>query len=1638
MYINKIDDLLDKVIDDFYNNVATKEKGFEKVLNETNFVKFQKEINDFMANYIKTINMAQIRELVHNEDNVTMITKIIKRYIAYYLFLTVGIFYKGKDDTFINNIIEFTKNQVSYGYKIENFFNSENNANIVNYYKIIRNTAELINIEQSKLASVAVKQEYKETVAFLNLLGSEYVEKNFKLANKKDQAHNIIKTLILLLIYKKNEKKEVFRILESVENEEGEYMFIDIVLPKRQYIDFSSVEQLLSKKEVLSGLAHELWNYIVENEEGFKTFEDSIDDKILKLINGGVLVPIVDDFLLYHKDTEKYDKNITDPSKTKKKEDTKIRYVVSKIDSTSEYYSDTIKDPKIKQNIKKNFYAPLIDRKAILVNNNEEIKIINKLINQGRKSIENNEYYNDLMHYRQYPYINFKDFKSFGFGLALNNTVDAVRSVTFEKSGDHRQDKRNPLQVRVGSEDQVINIVGFMIPTSFAPKECLKVRDVKDIREFGGKSKNGYDLMLKYLRHASVKGTKHQSSVYWMFDLEVDRAKMETYEQVNKLTNQDQVKHIISKLYDDLLNEIYYEIVEKMDTYKELSFYKGFNIINKIEKRSIRLPRESDLYNSVEDKMYTEKYEKSEPQYDEQEDVFHGLSGDILKLPSMPAVKPPKIQTIKFDIYSVTDDTKTGEEEVVSGVCQHNITWENIHSLRKTNPNKYADLLYEFIYQYVVENNEQEYICRSCGFQLNIKKFVTDGVFDDDSQRFITFSMPMEVPLESIPEYEKHKTAIRSIDKSIEKIASIVNIPYYLGASTNIKWRRKAVIKDVIDIVVLNNKNLKKDFKERNLMATKLYGINRDLSSLFVFELDNTIFIYSSKEKDYYKNIKFNNILAYTMILMILDINDSHVTFMTGDKKGICNFPIFEKYGHVLFDGLKIRRNKDGDLVNIKNYKILCYILYIISCMATKYNMWNYEYTDDKAANKKKFNPVIQRIIIHTIVDILNSILEISAKDDQHRLYDIISTKFYQKLTTMFSSETLLDRFKYEDGKTSIAVDKKMYVMTKLQPLKLTGKYEPISYDDPNYNKCRLPKYYIKPRTFKHDKYYNLNNVTNCPDGQFHQWGPKGNTLVCKNCTLEIKNLEIDNKKTEEIQAKFRHLQLSTIAEKYCKDGVLHNYLFSKDEKCNVCQRCNHHDNHKFTDKELEQIGRSINEKKNQQNFIHHKTKDIVAEELEYSQKVIEKLKGTYSKESTKENPYKFIDNFIDTVQSVIGVDSDKNANLQSNIYIIDHDQLGYDLDKPIIISDKDNKITYKSNHPFFKTDVIYYTSFKTGKTEVFYDAITHILLGYKESSKDFVLNKKTEKKIKIKYSLYNKVKLLGYISHFINVKEKIKQASHDINYNNLDIKLDKEDMTKTIIFDAISDRIQNLKKTISEFQRFIYRLKNTTAPTVDKNEQTDDNKPKFVKENVDTLTMILEKYQKKLNTVVLTDEKGEHKIFKHWKAVTHGVYTSGLDDININYDESKTILNTYEINKFDTNGSLLLFYIIHEFIKLINYNQNKFIKANLVTFILEFIDIMFDLFNDQSALEIYDIKRFTYILKSTDYLHDIQEKGHGLEEFTTGIYEEYKDPDDEKAADTDKEDDDELDAAEEDDALDVDEETMETNAQDIDDYRGD
>ena len=170
-------------------------------------------------------------------------------------------------------------------------------------------------------------------------------------------------------------------------------------------------------------------------------------------------------------------------------------------------------------------------------------------------------------------------------------------------------------------------------------------------------------------------------------------------------------------------------------------------------------------------------------------------------------------------------------------------------------------------------------------------------------------------------------------------------------------------------IKLQNDNNSKQYNTNRSKKIASKYGIN--LSNLFNFILNDKIFVFSTKHFDTYKSIKLNNILSYCSILMILNINDTQIINMGGNKT--CNYYWFEKYGSILFDGIKINVNNKNNTRKIFDYKVLCYVLYFVSCMISKYNLWIIQ-DNENISKEKIFNT--QKIVIHTIVDLLNSILD--------------------------------------------------------------------------------------------------------------------------------------------------------------------------------------------------------------------------------------------------------------------------------------------------------------------------------------------------------------------------------------------------------------------------------------------------------------------------------------------------------------------------------------------------------------------------------------------------------------------------------------------------------------------------------------
>jgi hypothetical protein len=102
-------------------------------------------------------------------------------------------------------------------------------------------------------------------------------------------------------------------------------------------------------------------------------------------------------------------------------------------------------------------------------------------------------------------------------------------------------------------------------------------------------------------------------------------------------------------------------------------------------------------------------------------------------------------------------------------------------------------------------------------------------------------------------------------------------------------------------------------------------------------------------------------------------------------------------------------------------------------------------------------------------------------------------------------------------------------------------------------------------------------------------------------------------------------------------------------------------------------------------------------------------------------------------------------------------------------------------------------------------------MIGYKETNKDFTIVNNLNLKIKINYSIKNKLKLLGFTRTFVNITEEYKKKQDtEIQHDPSIINAYQE-----IIIDVVRERIHNLKKCMYEIQRIIsLSMTRDTLPT--------------------------------------------------------------------------------------------------------------------------------------------------------------------------------------------------------------------------------
>jgi hypothetical protein len=1396
-------------------------------------------------------------------------------------------------------------------------FSAVNISLIIEKIQLINNFSEIIeNKKNPQKIPNLYKSEYDEARYLYDMF--EPNEHIFFTKEIPEYKHNIIRTIIFLKIFQLNDRTKIFKIIENEELSKSEEIFIEVVDSIVDEIDYATIEKLFTNKQFKKGVAEFMYEMLIEYDE-LSTKITNTDKKINDLISSNILIPITDEFLRYHKDSEKYEKNVGTSKidikeKTTKKDNTKIRYIVTKINKLMDYNNIIDKGNKVEiDEVNKLIYPSLVYRKAVIINELEELNIINKILNQGKRAMENNEFYADLMSFRSYPYINFRDYKNYGFNFKFDNTVETVRYCNFEfkDQNNYPNQYKSNLQVRVAPKEHNVNIVGVIInPIKFNDLKkknvlsCFKLMDTVNI----GENRNGFATTINLLKKQINDEFTYNKMPYWIFDKNNDKIKIKSYENLLYLNTEEYFKMLLTKIYDELVSLTYEKIIIKINELPQHKLYTIKDVLNRVQKSLINIHNTS-FYNDILINIFYNKLSlRGIPVYDKKENLIPGLNTKLIKIPSYVETEK-KIAKILIKKQELLVGVK--EEEIdelfESSYCQHQVTWNVINSYKKKDPNRFNQELFKFIKKYVTDNKEGEHVCKSCYQFIDVKKYMHDSFSSNLSN--VALSVPLEAELENIPEYEKYNKAIKNMDKNVEKLAYISGINYYLGNNLSNKYRRQDIVKYTIDLVSLQFQNFDTSNinmrKERLESSNKLYGIDREKSNYFIFDMDNNLFTYSSKDTDKYKRYKNNNIYAYMIFLIICELNVGQIFQFNYDK--LINYVIFDKFAHTIFDGIKIRINNGNDIYNITNYKLLCYVIYYMSSMIIKYNLW---FIDVKNSTKTTtINPQMQKIVIHTVLDLINSVLEVNTKKEKSYIYEYIATKFFIKLNTVYDNKISKDTI---ERLTSIS-DKKIEVVNNKIKIKAKDPNLILSLETKRventfgYNKVKvLPgKYFIK--SF-------INDTT-----IYDLFGNDLNDLILKQYNSTLNKIY-----------------------SYFVEGNVKRQIILGDVK----------EDTKILEKHANKIIKFfVNRTKKNAEQQKNRLQAIEAEMVEsekYQQEFIKKALATGDITSV-------VDTVIDLMEKVIGTNiniNNRNLYLKKTVYIIDHDHLGNSKSENLVFTDTENKIEFKKNELFFKTDVYYYID-KARNITIFYHAYDLYLLGYKEMNREYVVLKNTSRYLKINHSVRNKLLLLGHSKINYHVNDEIKSKNNKI------IKFTE---------DIIRYRINNLKNIIKEFQMIVYQIKN-------KYNSSDPNS-------------LIKQYSDKFKELNYYDNTG-NRIFEEWKLIIDSIYFIPLKS-NVNIEVVENILNANKLLKLNNNDNILLYYLCQQIQEFININHDQYNKSKLVYLLSSIIN---QLFNQNNIMEtIYmnnEVKKFNMLITNVNFenveaeMFDIDDNNYDEEKLT-------------------------------------------------------
>lgn len=1601
MHANQIDTIIDNILNVLYVDHLSKDKTFNKIISDKNLnlPEHIERINTFFDKFMKGVDTAEIAKLVNNKQNVSRIVDIIRKYLAYYYFIMIGFHFKGDIKTYRNNVIQLSKMQENLATYVEGFYNTDSNYKLILFFKLIKQIEEYLLMSDFQKKTIT-DDKYAQAIELLEQYGTDYVT-NYLLDiietndTKKIavNAHNLIKTIVFGEIYMKNDRVSVYAILNEEEELDTEHIYIDVVIEDDKDQDIGHYINTFS--EYGEDMALDVFK--LEKEMSQDTAID-MEHFTNNLLSFDFITAIADDYLRYHRDThtslnnetlniplvaDSKQKNIQLLLQNKrKKENTRANVIINKVEAIANIYSNVVKNNQsLKEEIDKYFDNPFYYRKATIFNYLEELQVMTKIENLGERVARANEYYAELQFINSHAYFNFNEFKKYGVhvNIANDTPINIIRYSNIE-----HMDTMSDIMIdsRTGPNNYIVDLVGLsFIPFKDRALTCMNKSQLVNIADVTINNANNkkqsatspFDKFLLliqlcyidtivvdyynkyYIRH-DYKAIRNANPslvdkvIYWIYDVEKDTFQADKYVSTTGQHGTIQLMNrVLWNNINDMLKNKLIQVIKDVHDVRIVDVYRIIVLFRKYTKLQLSNYEEYEILVSwylrniaISKLSVTEELEPIElPSYQSKGVVTR----DII---NVDMTNPTKVQ----EFIDVEERRKTGSVGKIKRDerCIHELELDNINSLRGGDFKKYNEALTDFIEKYVVETMYLDKACKICGQLLPFEEWVQHGSYDNASGRFITSYMPVNVQLADITEYSDYDLIISWMDKLLDRIDLIMGITMFDHTKEQ-KHSKKLFIKNVVDIVIRHNSvHMEKHVPEEKRLEyfSKHFGISKDLDSLYFFLLNNSILDMSDAANSTNIDEKYitqNNLVLYVLLMYITELNGAQIVTSAFNK--YANVYVYFKHGATFFNNIYLKKNtSNDDTVPITDYPVLCYLLFIIAIMINSNGLWK-----TTRESNRKIDPYTMKIIINTMVALINSIAISAGNHPDDYIYRLVTSKIYTGLGNTFRRNEIIDALKRNQAKFSPKLEKTGSQSSKIDTIIINDSLGTATKGGPlPTNKVTMGIAFDNKDHYIYHYTETVTNLTNCPDGRYYAWKTKDSEVNISNCKVNVSEADGTIDRTEEAY----YMNLRLVANKKCITGQLHDF-----SQGNVCLLCKKTKDHTYTKDELDKLMDGINKRYNDKvDDTINQRKQLWQEDMDSdieSDGIIESVKEKYKLDISKAGGLEqYISQFIDILRDYIGVDvnlSDESfpVYLDRSTYIITYDHEGVPYEPRLILHDADIKLI--PNHPVYHVDIL---SYVTGKTTVFYSAHSLILVGYKEQHKDYVHINSSIISMIVSFSVKKQLEYMGITSEYVDIANMRKQKRN--------IYSDTNEIDNYILNDIRRLANNNIKKAIDKIISIIF--------TTRYNDINDDVKGSEI--DIDPeVEKLVTKYggQFKQGVLKLVDD-----MFTQWQDIRYGLNSASVQFENSN-DAENTYINMPFVIKNDESRNILLYYLVNQLRNVFDRNIDTLAKTNFAQLFVNIIMYTYHTFDNTYWKNKLEIKRFEQIISDPAIVRDILSK---------------------------------------------------------------